>query len=69
MPNPPDFGFMRLRAVLKTFPVSETRWWEGVKSGEYPQPYKISTGITAWLVADIKKLCEEKAKQGRQITN
>lgn len=65
MKNLPDYAFMRLPTVLKAYPVSETLWWDGVKSGEFPAPYKLSKGVTAWLVADIKKLCEDKAKEGR----
>jgi prophage regulatory protein len=59
MKNLPEIGFLRLNQVLKIIPVSASKWWDGVSKGEYPQPIKISTGITAWRKADIIKLCED----------
>ena len=59
MKTMPEIGFLRLHQVLKIIPVSASKWWDGVSKGEYPKPIKISTGVTAWRVADIKKLCEE----------
>lgn len=56
--NLPKFGFLRLKDVLKVFPVSKTTWWDGVKTGRYPQPYKLSEKITAWKVSDIQELVE-----------
>jgi len=55
----PEYGFLRLQGVLAVFPVSKTRWWDGVKQGEYPQPVKLSERTTAWRVSDIQKLCEK----------
>ena len=49
-------GFLRLPEVLKIFPVSRSNWWAKVKSGIYPQPYKLSPGVTAWKVEDIESL-------------
>lgn len=67
----PDTGFLRLVQILgdkasrkKTIteshpaliPVCASTWWKGVKSGRYPQPVKLSPGVTVWRVEDIRAL-------------
>jgi prophage regulatory protein len=54
----PKTGFVRLPVILKVFPVSKSTWWAGVKSGRYPQKYKISERVTAWKATDIRLLIE-----------
>ncbi|MCH9853616.1 MAG: AlpA family phage regulatory protein [Alphaproteobacteria bacterium] len=49
---------MRLPQILKLIPVSKSTWWAKVKSGEYPQPVKLSMRVTAWKTADIYALIE-----------
>lgn len=60
MNNLPDFGYLRIKEVLKIFPVSRTTWYEGIKTGIYPKPVRLSDGVSAWRFIDIKKLCAEK---------
>lgn len=67
----PDAGFMRLSQivgdskatppVLPVIPVSRSTWWNGVKSGLYPKPVKLSKGVTAWRVEDIRALIAQAA--------
>ncbi|MBL3677530.1 MAG: AlpA family phage regulatory protein [Alphaproteobacteria bacterium] len=52
----PETGFVRLREVLKVFPVSKTTWWAGVKSGKFPKPIKLGPKMTAWRAEDIRAL-------------
>lgn len=52
-------GFLRLKEVLKIIPVGRSTWLAGVKSGKYPQPYKLSERCTAWKAEDVYKLIEE----------
>lgn len=52
----PETGFLRLPQVLSIIPVGKTCWWQGVKSGRYPKPVKLSTRCTAWRVEDIHEL-------------
>lgn len=52
----PETGFVRLRDVLKIFPVSKSTWWAGVKNSRFPKPVKLSDNITAWRVEDIRAL-------------
>lgn len=55
----PDEGFVRLSAILAPagpIPVGKSTWWEGVRSGRFPQPVKLGPRITAWRVEDIRRL-------------
>lgn len=61
-PNLPIAGFVRLKTVLKFFPVSKSTWWRGVKEGTFPQPVKLTARTTAWRAADIHMLLRETAK-------
>ena len=65
--NPlPETGFVRLSQIVgdpkgdppvpAIIPVSKSTWWQGVKSGIYPAPVKLSPRITVWRVDDIRKL-------------
>jgi len=51
-----ETGFLRLPQVLEFIPVGKTCWWEGVKSGRFPKPVKISARCVAWKVEDIRDL-------------
>ena len=59
----PQEGFVRLRQVLVVIPVGKTVWWEGVKSGRYPKPVKLSARCTAWQVEDIRQLMHDIAER------
>jgi prophage regulatory protein len=52
----PETGFLRLPQVLSVIPVGKTCWWQGVKSGRYPKPVKLSARCTAWRAEDIHEL-------------
>ena len=56
-----SMGFLRLEQVLKLIPVSKATWWNGCKTGQFPQPFKLAPRITAWRVSDIQN-CMEKFK-------
>jgi prophage regulatory protein len=64
----PETGFVRLPQILEVIPVGKTCWWEGVKSGRYPKPLKISARCTAWRAEDIHNLIRLLA-QGNQVPN
>lgn len=65
----PATGFVRLPQIIgnpkanppipPVIPVSRTLWWEGVKSGRFPKPVKLSARVTAWRVEDIRALIEQ----------
>lgn len=63
----PEVGYLRLSQIIgnpkakppipAVIPVSKSTWWEGVKSGRYPQPVRtLGRRITAWRVEDIRAL-------------
>ena len=51
-----DAGFIRLALLIGigVIPFSESTLWRKVKVGEFPQPVKISSHITAWRMSDIR---------------
>lgn len=54
----PVTGFVRVKDILRHYPVSESHWWSGVQSGKYPQPHKLGPRITAWKAEDIHALIQ-----------
>ena len=71
--NFPDIGFFRLAQIIGNkhatppipaiIPVSAATWWAKVKTGEYPQPVKLSANCTAWRIGDIKDLIGRLSSQ------
>jgi predicted DNA-binding transcriptional regulator AlpA len=57
-PTIPQEGFVRLKQVLQIVPFGKTKWWNGVKTREFPQPVKHGR-CTLWRVEDIRKLIDE----------
>lgn len=66
----PENGFLRLPQIIGNpkakppipaiIPVSKSTWWQGVKTGRYPQPVRtLGERITVWRVEDIRKLIEQ----------
>jgi prophage regulatory protein len=62
----PETGYLRLRQIIGNpkadppvpplIPVSRSTWWVGVASGRFPQPLKLSPGVTVWRAEDIRAL-------------
>ena len=52
----PETGFIRLKQVLTVIPLGKTCWLDGVKSGRFPTPIKLSARCTAWRAEDIHDL-------------
>lgn len=57
----PEVGYLRLKQVLSIFPVGKSTWWEGVRSGRFPKPVRLSARTSAWRVEDIRALIERTA--------
>lgn len=69
----PATGFVTIKQILGKnggpIPISESRWYIGVKRGEFPKPLKIA-GKAVWRVSDINALVDElerKAVQERRL--
>lgn len=63
----PETGFLRLSSIIgnpkaeppipAVIPVSKSTWWNGVRTGRYPQPVRtLGPRVTAWRVEDIRAL-------------
>jgi prophage regulatory protein len=52
----PDVALIQIRPLInfKVVPYSATTIWRKSRSGEFPSPIKLSRGITAWRVGDIR---------------
>lgn len=53
--------FLRLREIVSPFgpvPYAKSAWWEGVRSGRFPQPLKFGPRTTVWRREDIEALLD-----------
>jgi prophage regulatory protein len=48
---------------IEVIPIGKTCWWEGIKSGRFPKPVKLSARCTAWRHEDIRDLIKQLAEQ------
>ena len=66
----PETGYLRLSQIIGNpksnppipalIPVSKSTWWNGVKSGRYPQPVRtLGPRITAWSVESIREYIKQ----------
>ena len=57
----PDAAMIQIRPLIhyRVLPYSATTIWRKSRSGEFPSPIKISAGITAWRVGDVRKYLEQ----------
>ena len=62
IPVLPATGFLRLD-VLKFIPFKKTRWYAGLKTGEFPQPVALGPRAKAYRVEDIRALIERLGSQ------
>jgi predicted DNA-binding transcriptional regulator AlpA len=58
--------YMRQRQLLRDHivPFSAPTLWRRVKDGSFPQPVKLSPGVTAWRLRDIQEW--QRAQGGTQ---
>lgn len=52
----PEPLFLSLEQVLAIFPVGKSTWWDGVKKGDYPAPYRLSDRRVAWDMEELRQL-------------
>jgi len=51
----PATGFVRQKQLVPgIIPFSPTTLWRKVAAGVFPKPVKLSAGVTAWRVEDIR---------------
>jgi predicted DNA-binding transcriptional regulator AlpA len=63
----PETGFLRLPQVLSVIPVCKSSWWQGVKSGRYPKPVRLSARSVGWKAEDIRALINQLANQAMKL--
>ena len=63
----PDVAFIQIRPLVnyKVLPYSATTIWRKCRRREFPQPIKVSAGITAWRVGDIRAYLEALSKSSK----
>lgn len=64
----PSSGYVRLNQIVGNpkanppipaiIPISKSSWWNGVKTGKYPKPYKLGERTTVWRVEDIRNFMD-----------
>lgn len=62
----PETGYVRLPQIVgdpkaippipAVIPVGKSTWWQGVRTGRFPKPIKLSPRVTVWRVEDIRAL-------------
>lgn len=67
----PDSSFLRINQLVlprksapssfAILPISAATLWRKVAAGTFPEPRKISGGMTAWVVGDIRRWLREQA--------
>lgn len=65
-PTLPSTGFVRLSTVLQFLPYGRTRWYAGVRSGEFPSPVKLGPRTAGYRVEDILDLIQRLGEQTQQ---
>jgi predicted DNA-binding transcriptional regulator AlpA len=63
----PEIGFLRLPQVLSVIPLCKSSWWQGVKTGRFPKPVKLSQRCTAWRAEDIRELIKTLSERAPTI--
>lgn len=49
------------KGIIGMIPFSPATLWRKVSSGDFPAPVKLSAGITAWKVEDIRAWMSQHA--------
>ena len=57
----PTATYIRQAGLLPAvLPISPATLWRWVRTGAFPKPYRLSTNVTAWLIADVRVWIESK---------
>jgi len=61
----PDVALIQIRTLvnLKVLPYSPSTIWRKCRDGSFPKSIKVSPGITAWRVGDIRRYLESVSTQ------
>lgn len=57
----PATGFVRLSQLVPSIiPFSAATLWRRVKAKQFPAPVKLSAGVTAWRVEEVRAWMDER---------
>ncbi|MCG8085517.1 MAG: AlpA family phage regulatory protein [Candidatus Thiodiazotropha taylori] len=59
----PDDALIRIKDVLRLYPISKSGWFKGIQDGKYPKPIKLGERVSAWRVGDILKLVRNASQE------
>lgn len=52
----PETGFVRQKQLVPNIvPFSASTLWAKVRAGKFPAPVKLSEGVTAWRVEEVRE--------------
>lgn len=70
----PDEAFVRINQMVLSrkstssgfaiLPFSAATVWRKAAEGTFPSPVKLSAGVTAWIVGDVRRWLREQAASG-----
>lgn len=61
----PTVGFIRQADLVPGLaPFSPATLWRKVKSGEFPQPVKLSARVTAWRLEEVHAWMQSRTSEG-----
>lgn len=65
----PDDALIRLNQILAwhIVPYSTSTFWRRCRNNEFPQPIKVSTGITAWRVGEVRRYLAQVCQNKRGV--
>jgi predicted DNA-binding transcriptional regulator AlpA len=62
----PSFGYVRQAQLIPAIvPFSAATLWRKVQSGDFPEPVKLSSRITAWRVEDVRNWMDARTNAVR----
>lgn len=53
------------KGIPALLPICKATWWNGVKSGRFPQPIRLGVKVTCWKAADVMRLVESGTECGQ----
>ena len=54
--------FLRFRELQKLVPVGRTTIWRWSTAGDFPRPYSLGKGVSAWREDEVRKWLETRAR-------
>ena len=51
----PQAGYIRQAGLLRVLPISPATLWRWTANAEFPKPVKLSKGVTAWRIDEIRE--------------